>query len=82
MKLFTAVSYDFSYTFVPGKPFQPRLMFVGKVRSLPKVGHLMHVNLIFVYFWDDFTVKNLLLLNKKSLIRILTRSSVRQEPIP
>ncbi len=24
--------------FVPGRPFQPNLMFVGKARSLPKSG--------------------------------------------
>ncbi len=32
IKLFTAVIYDFHYklVFVPGKPFQPSLMFVGK----------------------------------------------------
>jgi hypothetical protein len=38
IKLFTSVSYDFSLyirAFVPGKPFQPSLMFVGKSRSLP-----------------------------------------------
>jgi hypothetical protein len=32
IKLFTVVSYDFSYqarVFVPGKPFQPSLMFGG-----------------------------------------------------
>jgi hypothetical protein len=39
IKLFTAVIYEFSFyatVFVPGKPFQPNLMFVGKVRSLPE----------------------------------------------
>ncbi len=33
IKLFTAVSYEFSLlarVFVPGKPFQPSLMFAGK----------------------------------------------------
>ncbi len=38
-KLFMAVSYKFSYEargFVPGKPFQPSLMFVGKAWSLPQ----------------------------------------------
>jgi len=37
IKLFTVVIYRFSkYArgFVPGKPVQPSLMFVGKVRSL------------------------------------------------
>jgi hypothetical protein len=35
IKLFTTVSYDFSYAteFVPGKPFQPSLMFVGRARA-------------------------------------------------
>jgi hypothetical protein len=36
IKLFTAVSYDFSKyarAFVPGKPFQPRLMFVGEAEA-------------------------------------------------
>jgi hypothetical protein len=35
IKLYTAVSYDFFNEFVPGKPFQPSLLFVGKARSLP-----------------------------------------------
>ncbi len=38
IKLFTALSYDFSLkarAFVPGKPFQPSLMFVDGARSLP-----------------------------------------------
>ncbi len=38
IKLFTAVSYDFSYqarAFVPGKPFQPSLMFAGKAGAYP-----------------------------------------------
>ncbi len=38
IKRFTAVRYDFSYlarAFVPGKPFQPSLTFVGKARGLP-----------------------------------------------
>jgi hypothetical protein len=38
IKLFTAVIYGFSLqarVFVPGKPFQPSLMFVGEARSLP-----------------------------------------------
>ncbi len=37
-KLFTAVSYAFSYearAFIPGKPFQPSLMFAGKARAYP-----------------------------------------------
>jgi hypothetical protein len=41
IKLFAAVSYDFSLKargFVPGKPFQPSLIFVVKARSLPKSG--------------------------------------------
>jgi hypothetical protein len=41
VKLFTAVSYDFSkyaLAFVLGKPFQPSLMFTGKARSLPYSG--------------------------------------------
>jgi hypothetical protein len=33
IKLFTAVSYNFS--FVPGKPFQPSLMFAGKAGAYP-----------------------------------------------
>ncbi len=38
IKLFMAVSYDFSKyvnAFVPGKPFQPTLIFSGKVRAYP-----------------------------------------------
>ncbi len=38
IKLFTVVSYDFSYlarTFVPGKPYHPSLMFVGKAGAYP-----------------------------------------------
>jgi hypothetical protein len=38
-KLFTAVSYDFSKyarVFVPGKPFQPSLMFGGKAGAYPR----------------------------------------------
>jgi hypothetical protein len=38
IKLFTAVSYDFSKkvgAFVPAKPFQPSLMFSGKARAYP-----------------------------------------------
>jgi hypothetical protein len=37
-KLFTSVIYEILLevkAFVPGKPFQPSLMFVGKARSLP-----------------------------------------------
>jgi hypothetical protein len=36
IKLFTAVIYRFSLkarVFVPGKPFQPSLMFVGKAKA-------------------------------------------------
>ncbi len=38
IKLFTTVSYDFSKyarAFVPGKPLQPSLMFVGEAMNLP-----------------------------------------------
>jgi hypothetical protein len=38
IKRFTAVSYDISLqarAFVPGKPFQPSLMFASKARGLP-----------------------------------------------
>ncbi len=37
LKLSTAVIYSFrnKLMFVPGKPFQPSLMFVGEARSLP-----------------------------------------------
>jgi hypothetical protein len=39
INLFTAVIYGFSYkasrVFVPGKPFQPGLMFPGKARAYP-----------------------------------------------
>jgi hypothetical protein len=37
IKLFTAVNYEFSKLarFVPGKPFQPSLPYVGKAKSLP-----------------------------------------------
>jgi hypothetical protein len=38
IKIFTAVSYDFSLkarAFVPGKPFQTSLIFVGKARAYP-----------------------------------------------
>jgi len=34
-KTFTTVSYE---GFVPGKPLQPSVMFVGKARSLPLSG--------------------------------------------
>ncbi len=37
--LITAVIYGFPQlvrVFIPGKPFQPSLMYVGKARSLPK----------------------------------------------
>jgi hypothetical protein len=34
-----------SPVFVPGKPFQPSLMFVGEVRSLPKAEHLRDASL-------------------------------------
>jgi hypothetical protein len=40
-KLFTVVSYEFlkyARAFVPGKLFQPNLMFAGKVRRLPLSG--------------------------------------------
>jgi hypothetical protein len=43
IKLFLAVIYECSYkarVFVPGKPFQLSLMFVSKIRSLPKVERL------------------------------------------
>ncbi len=42
-KLFTSVIYEIlleAKAFVPGKPFQPSLIFVGKARSLPRVEHL------------------------------------------
>jgi hypothetical protein len=38
IKLFTAVSYDFSEegrVIVPSKPFQPNLMFAGKTGAYP-----------------------------------------------
>ncbi len=39
INLFTAVIYGFSYkasrVFVPGKPFQPSLMFADKARAYP-----------------------------------------------
>jgi hypothetical protein len=38
IKLFTAVIYGFleqARMFIPGKPFQPSLMLVGKARSQP-----------------------------------------------
>jgi hypothetical protein len=38
LKLFTVVSYEFleyARVFVPGKTFQPSLLFVGKARSTP-----------------------------------------------
>jgi hypothetical protein len=35
IKLFTTVSDECARAFVPGKPFQPSLMFVGEARSLP-----------------------------------------------
>ncbi len=40
IKLFTAVSYDFSQLsyIIPGKLFQPSLMFVGEARSLLQSG--------------------------------------------
>jgi hypothetical protein len=41
IKLFKAVIYQclqYARVFVPGKPFQPSLMFVGKGRSLPQSG--------------------------------------------
>ncbi len=41
IKKFKAVIYGFlelDRVFVPGKPFQPSLMFVGKARGLPKSG--------------------------------------------
>jgi hypothetical protein len=34
-KLFTAVIYSFT-VFVPGKPFQPGLLYVGKAKGLPE----------------------------------------------
>jgi hypothetical protein len=41
IKLFTAVIYEFyEFTFVPGKPFQSSLMFVGKAEAYPRVEHL------------------------------------------
>jgi hypothetical protein len=41
IKLFTAVIHGFSQLarmFVPGKPFKPSLMFVGKATGLPESG--------------------------------------------
>jgi hypothetical protein len=41
IKLFMAVSYDFSLealAFVPDKPFQPNLMFAGKTGAYPSEG--------------------------------------------
>ncbi len=41
IKPFTVVIYRFSLLdrlFVPGKPFQPSLMFMGKARGLPYSG--------------------------------------------
>ncbi len=41
-KLFTAVIYGFSYeakVFVPGKPFQPSLMFAGKAKAYLNEAH-------------------------------------------
>ncbi len=41
IKHFTAVIYGFSLSvrvFVPGKPFQPSLVFAGEARSLPSSG--------------------------------------------
>ncbi len=35
IKLLTVVIYECVRMFVPGNPFQPRLMFTGKARSLP-----------------------------------------------
>jgi hypothetical protein len=38
IKQFTAVSYNFlkyAWAFVPGKPFQPSLMFEGKAGAYP-----------------------------------------------
>ncbi len=43
IKLFMAVIYGFSYSarvFLPGKPFQPSLMFAGKAGAYPRVEHL------------------------------------------
>jgi hypothetical protein len=41
IKLFTAVSYVYSARgFVPGKPFQPSLMFTGKAGTYPSEGPL------------------------------------------
>jgi hypothetical protein len=34
IKLFTVVIYGFSWVFVPSKPIQPSLVFVGEARSL------------------------------------------------
>jgi hypothetical protein len=48
IKLFTAVSYDFSLkarAFIPGKPFQPSLMFAGKAGAYPRVEHLQGASL-------------------------------------
>ncbi len=40
MKLFTAVIGVFLYiVFVPGRPLEPSLIFVGKYKSLPSRGH-------------------------------------------
>ncbi len=40
VKLFTVVIHEFTKAFVPGKPFQPSLMFAGKARAYPRVEHL------------------------------------------
>jgi hypothetical protein len=42
IKLTTAVIYGFrnELVLVPGKPFQPSLLFVGKVRAYLRVEHL------------------------------------------
>jgi hypothetical protein len=45
IKLFTAVSYEFSKqarAFVHGKPFHPSLMFAGKARAYPSEAPRLH----------------------------------------
>ncbi len=47
-KLFMAVIYEFSKKareLVPGRPFQPCLMVLGKVRAYPRMKHLKGASL-------------------------------------
>ncbi len=45
VKPFLPVVYEFSYYVVPGNPYQPSRIFVGKAGAYPSVEHLRDASL-------------------------------------